>query len=54
MGRPPLDPRHPTVNVTLRMPSNQYEALCRRAEQERCNVTELMRQRLHTDGDTES
>jgi hypothetical protein len=47
MGRPPLDPRHPSIQVTLRMPAPDYDALCRRAARDRVNVTELMRQRLH-------
>jgi hypothetical protein len=45
-GRPPLDPRYPSVVVSLAIPSNRFDALCRRAALERLSVPEIIRRDL--------
>lgn len=46
-GRPPLDPRYPSVVVSLAIPSNRFDALCHRATRERLSVPELIRRDLY-------
>jgi hypothetical protein len=31
VGRPPIDPTDPSVSVQVRLPSKQFDDLCRRA-----------------------
>ena len=45
-GRPPLDPSDPALDVYFRLPSKQYEALWKRAAQDRCSVPEYIRRVL--------
>jgi Arc/MetJ-type ribon-helix-helix transcriptional regulator len=45
-GRPPLKRGDPSVNVSVRLPGSQYDALDRRAQQQRVNVSELIRRTL--------
>ncbi len=45
-GRPPLDASHPSVHVSLRLPSSQYDALYLEAQRERLNVSDIIRRRL--------
>jgi hypothetical protein len=42
-GRPPLDPHDPSVDVHVRVPSRQYDALYRRARDARLTVAEYLR-----------
>ena len=42
-GRPPLDDDDPSVTVTVRMPSKDFDEVCKRAQRERVNVRELIR-----------
>jgi len=45
-GRRPLDPRDPSVAVTIRMPAKAFEAVCRRAAAARVTVPELIRRAI--------
>jgi hypothetical protein len=45
-GRPPLDPNDPSVRVCFRMPGQQYDALYRRAQQQRTTVGTVIRRSL--------
>lgn len=45
-GRPPLDDADPSVGVTVRMPSKQFDALAQRALKARVGVPELIRRAL--------
>ena len=45
-GRPPLDDNDPSVAISLRVPSKQYDALYERASRERVTVPELIRRAL--------
>jgi hypothetical protein len=42
-GRPPLDRDDPSVQMSLRLPARQYEALCRAATVYRTTVPDLVR-----------
>jgi hypothetical protein len=48
-GRPPLDDRDPSVNVSIKMPSRQYDALFEQAQRERVSLPEVIRRRLRRD-----
>lgn len=50
-GRPPLDPRHPSVVIGVRVPTPAYDALLRRASRERTTVSELLRRQIDPDDD---
>lgn len=45
-GRPPLDDEDPSVGVSVRMPSKQYDALHARASGERVSVPEIIRRAI--------
>jgi hypothetical protein len=45
-GRPPLQRGEVSVNVCVRLPASQFDALDRRARLEHANVPELIRRRL--------
>jgi hypothetical protein len=45
-GRRPLDPRDPSVSLTVRLPSRQFDALCRRALQAQTSVPAEVRRVL--------
>jgi hypothetical protein len=42
-GRPAVDPKHPTVSITVRVPLDQYTQLCRQASAARCTLPEHLR-----------
>jgi hypothetical protein len=42
-GRPPLDPNDPSVEMTLSLPSKQYDRLYALARSQRVTVPELVR-----------
>jgi len=46
-GRPPLDDADPSGQVTLRLPSKQLDAFCRRALREDVSVPEIIRRDLN-------
>jgi hypothetical protein len=49
-GRPPLDAVDPrSVNVHVRLPTRQYDAVCRRASAQRVTVPELLRRAVRRD-----
>jgi hypothetical protein len=52
-GRPPLDPRDPSVAVTFRVPSLQYDRLYERARRERSNVADVIRRQLQRGADAD-
>jgi hypothetical protein len=43
-GRPPLDDDDPSTQMSLRLPSKQYDAVYRAAERARVTVPEYIRQ----------
>jgi hypothetical protein len=45
-GRPPLDPDDPSVDVHVRLPSKQYDAVYRLAQHARVTVPEMFRRGL--------
>lgn len=45
-GRPPVDPNDRSVNVQLRIPARQYDALFERARHERREVNDQIRHEL--------
>jgi hypothetical protein len=45
-GRPPLDPSSPTVSISVRLPSKQFDRLCIRAIRAKRSVGEQMRREL--------
>lgn len=48
-GRPPLDPDSPSVPITVRVSSKQYDALWRAAMRDRQTVAQHMRRLLIQD-----
>lgn len=42
-GRPPLDDHDPSVAVTFRLPSRQYDELVHRANRDRVSVADAVR-----------
>lgn len=46
-GRPPLDPTDRSVDVHLRIPARQYDALFERARRSRVEVNDQIRHELH-------
>jgi hypothetical protein len=46
-GRPPLDPNDRSVDVHLRIPARQYDALYERARRSRVDVNDQIRHELH-------
>jgi hypothetical protein len=53
LGRPPLDPANPTVQVTLRVPAPTYDAIYRRSSRDRCSMSEAIRRQLTARDDGE-
>jgi hypothetical protein len=51
MGRPPLDTRHPSIPISVRIPVPQYDALCKRAQRDHVSVADALRQQLHAIAD---
>ena len=49
VGRPPLDPRHLSVPVNLRLPSAHYDELYQLARREHTSVPEIIRRALARD-----
>lgn len=47
-GRPPLDPRDATAQISLKLPSKQLTALCAQAMRERKTLPELIRDLIKT------
>jgi len=47
-GRPPLDSRHASVNVTFRLPAHHYDRVIRQALRERVTVADVIRRGLPT------
>jgi hypothetical protein len=45
-GRPPLDRDDPSVSISVRVPSKQYDALCARAGQKGLTLPEMIRRAL--------
>lgn len=45
-GRPPLDPDDPSVQVSLRLPSKQFDATQKRADEARMTIAEWIRKML--------
>ena len=45
-GRPALDKDDPSVIVSVRMPSRQFDAYCQRARREEVSVPEIIRRDL--------
>jgi hypothetical protein len=45
-GRPPLDSRQPSVPVTVRVPTSQYDEFFQRAQRDRTNVSTVIRRQL--------
>ena len=43
IGRPPLDPDSASVNVTVRVPARQFDALYAQARRERRTIAEVVR-----------
>jgi hypothetical protein len=50
-GRPPLDDHDPSVNVSIKIPSRQYDALFEQAQRERVSLPEMIRRRIRRDDD---
>jgi hypothetical protein len=48
VGRPPLDHDDPSVPVSLRMPSKQFEDVCERAKADRMTMAEWIRHMLRS------
>jgi hypothetical protein len=46
MGRPPLDARHPSVVLSLRVPATRYDELYRAAQRDRVTMAEYVRRSL--------
>jgi hypothetical protein len=51
LGRPPLDTRYPSVPISTRLPTPEYDELCKRAQRDHVSVADLVRQRLQRDDD---
>jgi len=45
-GRPPLDAADPSVSLTIRLPSKEFDALARRALALRQSLPAIIRQQL--------
>jgi len=45
-GRPRLDPDDPSVHLTVRLPSKQFDASQKKAAEERLTMAEWIRQML--------
>jgi hypothetical protein len=45
-GRPRLDPEDPSVNVHFRLPTKQYDAAVKRAQDERLSLADYIRRQL--------
>lgn len=45
-GRRPLDENDPSVDVHLRLPSKQYDAVYEQASRERVTVQEVIRRKI--------
>jgi hypothetical protein len=45
-GRPPLDPRDPSVHVGVALPGQQYDAYAKQALREGVSVPEIIRREL--------
>ena len=45
-GRPRLEADDPSVRLSFRLPTKQYDALCTRAHDARVNLSEFVRTRL--------
>jgi hypothetical protein len=45
-GRPPLDRNDPSVSISVRVASKQYDALCARAGQKGLTLPEMIRRLL--------
>ena len=45
-GRPPLDPDDRSVQIALKVPSKQYDALWHEAQRARMTMPELIRHKL--------
>lgn len=45
-GRPPLDPRYPSAQLSIKLPSKQLIDLCAQAHRERKTLPELVRDLL--------
>ncbi len=43
VGRPPIDPAHPSVSVTFRLSSHDYDLLFARSRRERMDVSQVIR-----------
>jgi hypothetical protein len=48
-GRPPLDDRYPSVNVSVRLPTPQYDSLIQLAHRERVSISDVIRRKLDDD-----
>ena len=46
MGRPPLDPTSPSVELCVTIPSKQYDALYTKAKAEHVSIPEIIRRVL--------
>jgi hypothetical protein len=45
-GRPPLDPNDPSINISISLPSRQFDAYCKRALREGTSLPEAIRRQL--------
>jgi hypothetical protein len=45
-GRPPLHPDDPSVQISVKVPTKQFDRLCQRAREARCTVPEFIRRHL--------
>jgi hypothetical protein len=46
IGRPPLHPDDRSLQISLRVPSKQFDHLCQRAREARCSLAEIVRRSL--------
>jgi len=52
-GRPPLDPNHRSIPVTVRLSPSQYDDAHQQARRERITLPELIRRRLSDDDEAD-
>jgi hypothetical protein len=48
-GRPPLDRHDPSVRLSVKIPSRQYDELFQQAQRARVSLPEMVRRKLRRD-----